>query len=289
MDTVLNTGPPGDTRTQRAFSGQALHGDDFTPAEIERWFEDEREGYFNLYHRDTETPPAAAAAAEAPYTYEALAWLHGFRWLPARTYEHALGVGSAHGAELKPVLQRAQRVTVLEPSDGFAATTIGGKPVDYVKPQASGLMPFADASFDFIVCFSVLHHIPNVSTVLREMQRVVKPGAHVLLREPTHSMGDWRGPRRGLTKNERGIPLPLFRRMIDEAGFRVLRETRCMFSLTTRLEPLLGRPVWTVPWVVHADAALCRLPLWPRHYHATRLWQKFRPTGVAYVLEKPAA
>lgn len=91
-----------DPRTHRALSGQALYGDDFDAAEVDRWFEDEREGYFNLYHRDIETPPAAAA--EAPYTYEALAQLHGFRWLPPRTYEHALGVGSAHGAELKPVL-----------------------------------------------------------------------------------------------------------------------------------------------------------------------------------------
>ncbi len=277
-----------DARTASALAGLSLHGDDFSAAEIAQWFEDEREGYYNLYYRDAAPAEAAEPQASEVYTYEALAQQHGYRWLPPRQHTHALGVGSANGAELRPVLARSARVTVLEPSDGFAATQIDGKPVDYVKPLPSGRMPFADASFDLIVCFSVLHHIPNVSTVLREMFRVLQPGAHVLLREPTHSMGDWRQPRRGLTKNERGIPLPLFRAMIRDAGFVVTRETRCMFSLSTRLEPLLGRSVWTVPWLVRLDALLCRLPIWPQRYHATRLWHKFRPTGVAYVLQKPA-
>lgn len=270
-------------RTERALSGHCLHGDDFSQEEIERWFTDEREGFFSLYYGDDHE----AESAPDVYTYEALAQLHGFRWLAPRNYQHALGIGSATGAELRPVLERSERVTVLEPSDGFATTQIDGKPVNYVKPHVSGVMPFADQSFDFIVCFSVLHHIPNVSTVISEMHRVLRPGGYVLLREPTHSMGDWRAGRRGLTKNERGIPLPLFRNMIRSAGLNVVRETRCNFSLIPRLEPLLGKPVWTVPWVVHLDAWLCRLPLWPGRYHATRMWHKLRPTGVAYVLVKP--
>lgn len=270
-------------RTEQALAGVSLHGNDFSASEIEQWFADEQEGYFNLYFRGSPT----SADPDQPYTYAALAEQHGFQWLGARKYAHALGLGSANGAELHPVLERSARVTVLEPSDGFAATEINGKPVDYVKPQASGQMPFADNTFDLIICFSVLHHIPNVATVLKEMQRVLRPGGHVLLREPTHSMGDWRQPRRGLTKNERGIPVAIFLKFIAAAGLVVVKQTHCMFSLMSRLEPLLGKPVWTVPWVVRIDAWLCALPIWPRKYHATRVWQKIRPTGVAFVLEKP--
>lgn len=275
-----------DARTQSALSGRTLHGDDFTLAEIEQWFELERNGYYDLYYKDK-----TDRSLEQPdiYTYEAVARLHNWHWLPPRHYAHALGIGSADGAELRPVLARSDRVTVLEPSDGFAATVIDGKPVDYVKPEASGRMPFADASFDFVVCFSVLHHIPNVSTILREIGRVLRPGGHVLLREPTHSMGDWRQPRRGLTPLERGIPVPLFRRMIGAAGLEVVRETRCMFSLMPRLEPLLRRPIWTLDWVVRLDAWLCRLPVWADVYHATTLRERLRPTSVAYVLTKPGA
>ena len=270
------------SRTLRGLSGAELYGDDFSADEIAEWFEDEREGYFNLYHLDA---PVDAQPSE-PYTYEALAHRHGFRWLPRREYQHALGIGSANGAELTPVLERSARVTVLEPSDGFSVPEILGKPVNYIKPNASGLMPFASETFDLIICFSTLHHVPNVSTVIQEMFRVLKPGGHVLLREPTHSMGDWRQGRRGLTQRERGIPLTIFRSIVKDAGFQIVKETRCMFSIMSRLQRLLGRPVWTVNWVVRWDEWICKLPVWPQRYHATWAWQKIRPTGVAYVLKR---
>lgn len=274
-----------DHKTERALRGEILYGDDFSAEEIGLWFEDEREGYFNLNY-ETERQ---AEAEDPVYAYEQLAEQHCFKWLPQREFGSALGIGSAHGAELKPILQRSQSVTVLEPSDGFASEAIGGKPVTYVKPQPSGIMPFDSASFDIVVCFSVLHHIPNVSTVIKEMFRVLKPGGYALLREPTHSMGDWRLPRRGLTKHERGIPLALFRHAISEAGFDIQKETRCMFSLMSRLSPLMGgRSVWTSNVIVQIDRALCALPVWPKQYGAARIWHKIRPTAVSFVLKKPA-
>ena len=270
-------------RTEQALAGGSLYGDDFSADEIALWFDDEREGYYNLYFRDA---PAAAASPDQ-YEYEALAERHAYRWLPTHPFQHALGVGSAHGAELLPVLQRSQRLTILEPSDGFAATELHGKPVRYVKPDPSGLMTFDDASFDLAICFSVLHHIPNVSTVVSEMHRVLRPGGWALLREPTHSMGDWRRPRPGLTRRERGIPVDIFRRILKQTGFEVVRETRCNFSLLGRLQRAVSRPIWTVPWVVRLDAWLCKLPVWSHCYHPTTAWQKLRPTGVTYVLRKP--
>ena len=270
-------------KTERALRGELLYGDDFSTEEIAEWFDDERDGYFNLYYGEA----AAGAPANDQYEYEQLAEQHGYRWLPNRNFGKALGIGSAHGAELKPILGRSQSVTVLEPSDGFASQSINGKPVTFVKPQASGLMPFESASFDIVVCFSVLHHIPNVSTVINEIFRVLRPGGFVLLREPTHSMGDWRQARRGLTKRERGLPLEIFRRIVTEAGFTVLKETRCMFSLMSRLSPLMGgRSVWTSRFVVQIDQVVCRLPIWPRKYSGEKPWYKIRPTAVSYVLEK---
>ena len=273
-----------DLKTERALRGEILYGDDFSAVEIARWFEDEREGYFNLYY-GADDPTGTESST---YEYAQLAEQHCFKWVPRREFDSALGIGSAHGAELKPILMRSRRVTVLEPSAGFASTMIDGKPVTYMKPHSSGLMPFAAASFDIVVCFSVLHHIPNVSTVIGEMFRVLKPGGYALLREPTHSMGDWRRPRRGLTKRERGIPLQIFRQVVSEAGFSIVRETRCMFSLMSRLSPLFGgRSVWTSRAVVEVDRAICALPVWPRNYGAQRFWHKIRPTAVSYVLGKP--
>lgn len=280
-----------DPRVLRALAGEALYGDDFSAQEIQTWFEHEREGYFELYYGATrDTAPTSAVTSEPPsYGYSELVRQHCFSRLPRRDHARVLGLGSADGAELRPVLDRAESITVLEPSDGFRASEIAGKPVRYVVPDPSGLMPFADASFDLVVAFNVLHHIPNVSTVVREMQRVLAPGGHALLMDSTHSMGDWRRPRRGLTRHERGIPLPIFRGLIDRAGLKVLRETRCNLAVMSRLSPWLGRPVWSVPWAVRLDAWLCRLPVWSRRYHATRPWHKLRPVRAAYVLEKPPA
>jgi SAM-dependent methyltransferase len=268
-----------DQAMESFFSGAKLYGDDFDQAQIDAWFADEADGYFNL----TQAP----GAADYSYGYHALNRHHGYSALPKARITHLLGVGAAYGDELRPLLALCDRVTVLEPSSGFVNSVLDGVPVDYVKPAPSGDMPFAPASFDLITCLGVLHHIPNVSKMLAEFHRVLAPGGHVLVREPIISMGDWRKPRVGLTRRERGIPLPLMREFVKRAGFEVVRERKCMFSLTSRLKPVVGGAVFNNKWVVAIDAAVCALPVWSGAYHARSLIQKFRPTSVYYVLRKP--
>src|SRR5712691_9854665 len=176
--------------------------------------------------------------------------VHGFSHTSRRSFRHALGIGSAYGDEFLPLASRIRRITILEPTDGFVVKDIGGTPVEYVKPLSSGRMPFADSSFDLITCLSVLHHIPNVSTVMAGMFRCLKPEGFALVREPVISMGDWRLPRKGLTKRERGIPLHLLQEMITRAGFHIIRERLCAFPLTRRLNdirqaPVFGSVFWT--------------------------------------------
>lgn len=267
----------GDADT--ALEGLALYGDDFTGAELDLWYVDEREGYFDLY------PPESAGPST--YGYSEVARQHGYRWLPPLQNAEILGVGCADGGELAPLLPFARSITVLEPSEGFARAQIAGKPATYVKPVSTGLMPFGDESFDVLVAFSVLHHVPNVSTVVHEMYRVLKRGGYALLREPTVSMGDWRQPRRGLTKRERGLPQGIFRSIVLGAGFEIVRETSCMFSPLSRLALVLKDSVWTYPALVMLDRLICALPFWSRRYHPTHVWHKIRPVSVAFVLRKP--
>lgn len=261
-------------------SGQRLYGDNFSAEQIDAWFADEAEGYFDL----TRTGDEGYA-----YGYHALNQKHGFSALPQRRFNHVLGIGAAYGDELRPVLASSDRITILEPASGFQHTAIDNVPVNYVQPVASGVMPFADGSFDLITCFGVLHHIPNVSQVVQELFRVARPGGFVLIREPVISMGDWRTPRKGLTKRERGIPLNLMREIIRTAGFDVVRERKCMFSLTSRLRFLVRGAVYNNSAVVALDALLSRLPVWPDIYHARNAMQKLRPTAVYCVLRKPAS
>lgn len=259
-------------------SGRELYGNDFSQEEINAWFSDEAEGYYNLVE---------AQAQAYSYGYHSLNARHGFSRLPRQRFKHVLGVGSAYGDELAPVLERSDRISILEPSEGFKQDSIRNVPVTYVRPNSTGVLPFSDRNFDLITCFGVLHHIPNVGKVIDEYFRVLQPGGHVLLREPVTSMGDWRSPRRGLTKRERGIPLEMLRDMVSRAGFEVVRERKCMFSLTSRLRYVMSRPVFNNPLVVALDEFASALPVWSRVYHARSFWQKIRPSAVFFVLHKP--
>lgn len=47
-------------------------------------------------------------------------------------------------------------------------------------------IPFADNYFDFVFSSSVLEHIPERETALKEMQRVLKPQGRLIMIVPTH-------------------------------------------------------------------------------------------------------
>ena len=147
-------------------------------------------------------------------------------------------------------------------------------------------MDFESNSFDLITCFGVLHHIPNVSHVMGECYRTLTHGGLFLVREPVVSMGDWRKPRIGLTQNERGIPLPLFDKIIKSSGFVVRRRAMCDFRPLTLATSKLGLPTFNNSILVMVDAILSRLFTKNYKYHRNSLIGKFSPTSVAYVLEK---
>ena len=267
-----------DEEIEYCLAGKKLFGDDFTEDQIRQWFRDEELGYYNLGGNKKE---------RYTYGYHALNLRHGYNVLPGRKFKHVLGLGSAYGEELYPILDKSDQITILEPADGFATHMVQGVPVSYVKPEPLGDMPFESATFDMISCFGVLHHIPNVSKVIREIFRCLEPGGYVLIREPVHSMGDWRKPRSGLTRRERGIPQNILSKIIEESGFEILREKKCMFSLTSRLRFLMRTPVYGNKLVVFFDELICSLPIWPNRYHATSAIYKLRPTSVFFVLQRP--
>jgi SAM-dependent methyltransferase len=265
---------------ERCLRGEELYGDNFSLSEIEAWFKDEEEGYYDLGSKERDG---------YVYAYHSLNWLNGYSALPPKTFRHVLGIGSAYGDELRPVAHKALKVTILEPSKRFRVTEIEGTPVEYVKPNPGGQMPFSDGAFDLITCLGVLHHIPNVSTVLREIYRCAAPGAFVLVREPIVSMGDWRKPRKGLTKRERGIPLRILRDTITTVGFDVVRERKCMFPVTMRLQYVLRVPVFNSRLYTYADSLVCRLPFWGNTYHARNALEKLRPNAIFFALRKPSS
>jgi SAM-dependent methyltransferase len=258
-------------------AGRKLYGDDFTPGEIAQWYEDEREGYARL---------VAATMESYTYEYHSLNRLHGFPFIRGRRFRSALGLGSAYGDEFLPIAGQIEHITILDPSDAFRVTAVGGVPCDYMKPSIDGLMPFDDESFDLAMCLGVLHHVANVTTVVKELYRCLSNGGYLLLREPIVSMGDWTQKRRTATKRERGIPLPILCHIAGEAGFRIVSQRLCVFAPIARLWQRVGLSAYNNSVMTRMDAALCR---WFRHrvrYHATKLSHKIRPGAAYFVLTK---
>jgi len=259
--------------------GDKLYGDDFTPDEIQRWYEKEKEGYGNLVqHRHF----------DYSYEYHTLNVYHGFRYVQLEPESCAMAIGGAFCEELRPVVKYLARITNLEPSSYFDAGMLDGVPIEHVKPSVTGQMPFSDESFDLITCFGVLHHIPNVSFVVGECFRTLRQGGAMLLREPIVSMGDWRKPRAGLTANERGIPEKILIDIVTSTGFYIRNHALCDFSPLTRLSAKLGVRIFSSKVGVLADSVLSNLFRFNMRYHRSSPLHKFAPAGLALVLIKPA-
>jgi len=260
---------------ERFLSGEALVGDDYGPTEIARWFEDERDAYARLAAKD----PSAYR-----YGYHGLNRWHGFRHLdPRRRFAHACGFGSAFGDELLPLRERLDRVTIIDSSRKFENTVLDGVSASFIEARPSGEIAAEDGSFDLITCFGVLHHIPNVSFVLRELARCLRPDGVLLLREPTSSMGDWRRPRAGCTPRERGLPAGLFRRMIEDSGLVIEHRSHCVFPPFAALFARLGISVHAFRPTVVVDHALSALTARNYRYHRRTFFERFAPASEFFV------
>lgn len=261
-------------------NGQRLYGDDMSPSEIAQWYEAEKEGYANL---------ASSKKEKEDYGYHLLNMKYAFSHLPKdKRFRHVLGFGSAFGQEFEPLLDRIDSITIIEPSDIYSDHERNGVPIRYIKPNVSGVIDMPDASFDLVVCFGVLHHIPNVSFVMQEIHRVMEPGALFVTREPIVSMGDWTKPRHGLTKNERGLPLQWFSRKIEQVGFEVVAKNVCMFApLMTVYGKLTGKNPIRSKAFLQVDRIVSSIFQHYQPYHSKNALQKCRCGSCYFVLSKP--
>ncbi|WP_458011147.1 methyltransferase domain-containing protein [Candidatus Solincola sp.] len=99
-------------------------------------------------------------------------------------------------------------------------------------------LPYPDASFDLVTCLDVLEHLRLDLPALRELERVLKPGGHLLLTIPgrpeLYSDFDClAGHLRRYTREEA-------KRLLRATGLRLLRLT----SYTVLVQPLVRYYMW---------------------------------------------
>lgn len=267
-----------DEKFQRYFSGAELIGDDFTKEQIQAWFDDEAEGYADLGTKNKD---------QYRYVYHAWNKKHGFSWLQKMRYKNVLGIGGAYGHEFYPIADRIERITILDPSIHFETNEISGVPAVYKSPMVSGDLIFEDGSIDLLTCFGVLHHIPNVSYVIKEFGRVLSSEGVALIREPVVNMGDWRKPRKGLTARERGIPVHIMEEAIAKAGLKILARTPCDFPILSRLSKLIGvHEPYNSNVLVSLDTVLSSIFYFNTKYDRNGLFGRVCPCSVFWVCEK---
>lgn len=117
---------------------------------------------------------------------------HALRLVKARERGRALDIGCGPG---QIVLKLAKRLKLWKfvgvdrsanmiaraRSDLASVGEVSGR-VDFHSEDGNQL-GLVDASFDLVMCNSVLHHLAKPEKLLAEMARVAKPGAAILLRD----------------------------------------------------------------------------------------------------------
>jgi ubiquinone/menaquinone biosynthesis C-methylase UbiE len=118
--------------------------------------------------------------ATEPYIYQVL---DGYRWEGVETLE----VGCGQGTLVNHLAPLGARMTGIDMSSESLRRAAAGavemghaERVRLLRADAERL-PFADASFDAVVSCGVLHHTPDTRAGLREIHRVARPGARVIV------------------------------------------------------------------------------------------------------------
>ncbi|TGE29347.1 class I SAM-dependent methyltransferase [Hymenobacter metallicola] len=59
--------------------------------------------------------------------------------------------------------------------------------IECVKANLNETLPFADASFDFVICQEGIEHMPNQLHLFQELNRVLRPGGRAIVTTPNYS------------------------------------------------------------------------------------------------------
>lgn len=266
---------------QDHLEGRRLIGNDLTGAELEQWYAEEANGFYQL------VADAQPQGEEVTFDLDtvALNLFHG-SFLPKRKFEKCLAIGCANGADLLALGRTIGHVTAIEPSKEWWADSHSGVPFSYRLPSLDGTIEMADNSMDLVVALGALHHVATVEHVVKEMIRVLKPGGWLIIREPMMSMGDFRGPRVGLTRFERGIPADLMKRFITQAGARLTRAVPSSFQAVKKAVKPFGIEAHNHTPLVWVDYLASRMFMFNSRYWRPRLIDKIAPTSMAYIATK---
>ena len=109
-----------------------------------------------------------------------------------------------------------------------------GESVDLEVTDSESL-PWNSSNFDAITCTDSFHHYPNPEKVLLEMRRVLNPGGHIVIADPS-APAPFRWIVNFSFKFTRSGDVKLYSmdewtRMVDATGFHITRLANCRSSM----------------------------------------------------------
>jgi 2-polyprenyl-6-hydroxyphenyl methylase/3-demethylubiquinone-9 3-methyltransferase len=106
-----------------------------------------------------------------------------------------LDVGCGDGRITGLVAATGAQVTGVDPSEVALGRARAAHPeLPFLAPAKDGSLPFADSSFDVVVCINVLEHVADTQRLMSEARRVLGPGGRLAVAVPYHGrvQGAWK-------------------------------------------------------------------------------------------------
>jgi SAM-dependent methyltransferase len=99
----------------------------------------------------------------------------------------------------------------------------------FARVEPDEPLPFADASFDLVLCAETIEHVRDVQLFVSEVRRVLRPGGRFAVTTPAHSrltalwlaVQGWESQFEPLSPHLRFFTARSLRRLLDEMGFEV--------------------------------------------------------------------
>ena len=210
-----------------------------------------QEFYDGVYYRDTDNIPRVAAHLRR--LAKKLA-----PWKNVRL----LDVGCGTGGWLQAAAALGAQPAGIDISEKAVEVCRYALPGAAIHCGPAETLPFNEGEFDFISCLGALEHFIDARAALREMVRVGKPNAVVLLLVPnsgflTRRLGLYSGTEQTNVKED-VRSLREWRDLFESAGLTVLHRWSDLHVLSASW---VFRGPW-YGWLLRAAQAFA-LPLWP--------------------------
>jgi SAM-dependent methyltransferase len=213
---------------------------------------------------------AGAAHGRVPWHYRTVA-----RRLGDLAGKRVLDVACGEGAWLQLLKSRGTRVAGVDISERAIATCRMRMPDDEFVISPAEEISFPDRQFDIVSCLGSLEHFLDKPAALRQMVRVARDDARLLVLVPnsgflTRRIGLYHGTQQTRIRED-VWSLATWQRLFEDAGLTVTHRWRDLHPLSP--EWILKGKVWS--WPVRALQAIA-LPLWPiswqyQVYHLCRI------------------